>query len=127
VLFGNNSIDGGKGNSVVNINTFSHPFISEKKGSPVHVAPSCVGSGEWSDHFRPYVRSSSVHLCKSLFSGTHDLMVTRQQLYRGLPFHPFISEPYIFPRHITQSLLHPLFHTYPNTTYILAICTLVIH
>jgi hypothetical protein len=53
------------------------------KGSPVHVAPACVGSGEGSDHFGSDVRSHFLHFCKSLFLGlAHDLMVTWQQLYR---------------------------------------------
>jgi hypothetical protein len=51
----------------------------------VHVAPACAGFGEWSDHFGSYVRSLSLHFCKSLFSGiepmSHDLMVTGKQLY----------------------------------------------
>jgi hypothetical protein len=29
------------------------------KSSPVHVAPTCAGSGEWSNHFGSYVRSLS--------------------------------------------------------------------
>jgi hypothetical protein len=47
----------------------------------VHVAPACAGSREGSDRFGSYVRSLSLHFCKRLFPGTHDLMVTRQQLY----------------------------------------------
>jgi hypothetical protein len=35
----------------------------------VHVAPSCVGSGEESDDFGSYVHSLSLHLCKRLFLG----------------------------------------------------------
>jgi hypothetical protein len=38
-----------------------------KKGSPVHVAPACAGSGEESDHFGSYVHSFSLHFCKRLF------------------------------------------------------------
>ena len=37
------------------------------KGSPVHVAPACAGSGEGSDHFGSIVRSLSLHFCKRLF------------------------------------------------------------
>jgi hypothetical protein len=40
-----------------------------KKGSPVHIALACAGFGEGSDHFRSYVRSISLHLCKRLFPG----------------------------------------------------------
>jgi hypothetical protein len=55
-----------------------------KKGSPVHVAPACSRSGERSDHFGSYARNLSLHFYKRLFLGleTHDLMITRQQLYR---------------------------------------------
>jgi hypothetical protein len=38
-----------------------------KKGSPVHVAPTCTGSGEGSDDFRSYVRNLSLYFCKMLF------------------------------------------------------------
>jgi hypothetical protein len=31
-------------------------------GSPVHIAPACVGSVEGSDHFGSYVRSLSLRL-----------------------------------------------------------------
>jgi hypothetical protein len=36
-------------------------------GSPVHVAPACVGAGEGSDHFGSYVCNLSLHFCKRLF------------------------------------------------------------
>jgi hypothetical protein len=36
-------------------------------GSPVHVAPACARSGEWSDHFGSYVHNISLHFCKSCF------------------------------------------------------------
>jgi hypothetical protein len=32
-------------------------LFSSLKGSPVHVAPSCAGSGEGSDHFGSYVHT----------------------------------------------------------------------
>jgi hypothetical protein len=35
----------------------------------VHVAPTCAGSGEESDHFGSFVRSLSLHFCKRLFPG----------------------------------------------------------
>jgi hypothetical protein len=35
----------------------------------VHVAPSCTGSGEGSDHFGSYVCRFSLHFCKRLFLG----------------------------------------------------------
>jgi hypothetical protein len=34
---------------------------SPSKGSPVHLAPACARSGEWSNHFRSYVRRLSLH------------------------------------------------------------------
>jgi hypothetical protein len=43
--------------------------LERKKGSPVHVAPACAGSGEGSDHFGSYVRSLYLHFCKRLFPG----------------------------------------------------------
>jgi hypothetical protein len=36
---------------------------------PVHVALTCVRSGEGSDHFGSYVHSLSLHFCKRLFLG----------------------------------------------------------
>jgi hypothetical protein len=39
------------------------------KVSLVHVAPAYAVFGEGSDHFRSYVRSLSLHFCKSLFLG----------------------------------------------------------
>jgi hypothetical protein len=58
--------------------------IDRKKGSRVHVATACTGSEEGSNHFGSNVRNISLHFCKRLFSKTwtHDLMVTREQLYR---------------------------------------------
>jgi hypothetical protein len=60
------------------------------KGSLVHVAPACAGSGEWSDHFGSYVRSLSRHCCKRLFPGL-ELMTSWSQgnnftVVLGLPF-----------------------------------------
>jgi hypothetical protein len=40
-----------------------------KKGSPVCVAPTCAGSGKWSNHFGSYVCSIFLHFCKMLFPG----------------------------------------------------------
>jgi hypothetical protein len=52
------------------------------KDSPVHIPPTCVGSGEGSNHFESYVCDLSPHFYRRLFLGlTHDLMVTKQQLY----------------------------------------------
>jgi hypothetical protein len=34
---------------------FLMSVLTLKKGSPVHVAPACAGSGEGSDHFGCYV------------------------------------------------------------------------
>ena len=46
------------------------PYVfGKKKGSPVHVAPACAGSGEGSDHFGSFVRIISLHFCKRLFPG----------------------------------------------------------
>ena len=54
-------------------NTYSmNNVCPTNKGSPVHVAPACVGSREGSDHFGSIVHSLSL---------TRDLLVTRQQLY----------------------------------------------
>jgi hypothetical protein len=40
-----------------------------KKSSPVHVAPACTGSEEWSDHFGSYIRKFPLHFCKRLLQG----------------------------------------------------------
>jgi hypothetical protein len=45
---------------------FSLLTILVLKGSPVHTAPACAGSGEELDHFCSYVRSISLQFCKSL-------------------------------------------------------------
>jgi hypothetical protein len=37
------------------------------RGSPVHVALACAGSGEGSDHIGSYVRSLFLHFFKRLF------------------------------------------------------------
>jgi hypothetical protein len=44
-------------------------FHGTVKGSLVHVAPACAGSGEGSNHFGSYVRSLFLHFCKRLFPG----------------------------------------------------------
>jgi hypothetical protein len=49
-------------------------LVSIKKGSPVHVVPTCVGSGEGSDRFGSYVRSLSLHLCNRLFLGLEPMI-----------------------------------------------------
>jgi hypothetical protein len=61
----------------------------------VHVAPTCAGSGEWSDHFGSYVRNFSLHFCKRLFPGL-ELMTSWSQgnsftAVSGLPFLPLYS------------------------------------
>jgi len=53
-------------------------FSINKKGSPVHVAPTCAGSGDDSDHLGLFVRSLSLHLCKRLVPGL-DPMTSRSQ------------------------------------------------
>jgi hypothetical protein len=68
-------------------------FAQLKKSSPVHVAPTCAGSGEESDHFGSYVRSLSLHFCKRLFLG-FELMISWSQgnsftAAPGLPFKQF--------------------------------------
>jgi hypothetical protein len=62
------------------------PF-KDKKGSPVHIAPACAGFG----HFGSYVRSLSLHFCKSLFSGFEPMTSSWSQgnnftAAAGLPF-----------------------------------------
>ena len=46
-----------------------------KKGSPVHVAPACAGSGEGPDHFGSIVRRLSLHFCKRLFPGLEPVTI----------------------------------------------------
>jgi hypothetical protein len=48
---------------------FTLYFSLVLKGSLVHVAPTCAGFGEGSDHFVSYIRSLSLHFCKRLFPG----------------------------------------------------------
>jgi hypothetical protein len=43
--------------------------VELQKGSLVHIAPACVGSGERSDHFESYVHSRSLYFCKMLLPG----------------------------------------------------------
>jgi hypothetical protein len=43
------------------------------KGSLVHVAPACAGSGEGSDHFVSYVRKLTLHFCKRPFPGPESI------------------------------------------------------
>jgi hypothetical protein len=50
-----------------------------KKGSPLHVGPTCIGSREGSDHFGSYARSLSLNFCKRLFPGV-ELMTSWQFL-----------------------------------------------
>jgi hypothetical protein len=49
-----------------------------KKGSPVHVAPACAGSGEGSNRFGSYVHSLSLHFCKRLFLGLEPITLWSQ-------------------------------------------------
>jgi hypothetical protein len=37
------------------------------KGSLVHIAPTCTGSREGSNHFGSYVHNISLHFCERLF------------------------------------------------------------
>jgi hypothetical protein len=45
------------------------------KGSPVHVAPTCAGSREWSNHFGSYVYRLSVHFYNRLFPGLEPVSI----------------------------------------------------
>jgi hypothetical protein len=67
------------------------PYISSMHSErQVHVAPSCVGSGEGSDHFGSYVRNLSLHFCKRLFPGLEPMPSWSQgnnlSAALGLPF-----------------------------------------
>jgi hypothetical protein len=61
---------------------------NKKKGSPVHVAPSCAGSRDGSDHFGSYVHSLSLHFCKRLFPGLEPMRSQGNSFTTapGLPF-----------------------------------------
>jgi hypothetical protein len=62
------------------------------KGSPVHVAPTCIGSREASNHFGSYVRSLSLHFCKSLFPGLGPMTSWSQgNSFTTVPGLPFIG------------------------------------
>jgi hypothetical protein len=51
----------------------------------MHVAPTCVGSGEGFSHFGSYVHSISLHFCKRLFSGLEPMTpCTRAPLQKGI-------------------------------------------
>jgi hypothetical protein len=84
------------------------------KGQPgPHIAPAYVGSEEGSNRFGSYVRSISLYLYKRLF--THDLMVTRQQLYRcdRAPvqmfwFHVLYSRKFLKNSYVQQKVFHYL-------------------
>jgi hypothetical protein len=62
-----------------NINILSIPIknfkiipsmeYQSKRGSPMHVAPGCVGSDEGPGHFGFYAHSLSLYFCKTLFPG----------------------------------------------------------
>jgi hypothetical protein len=55
---------------VVDIVTFFYNKTVLIKGSPVHVAPACAGSGEGSDHFESYICNHlSLYFYKRLFLG----------------------------------------------------------
>jgi hypothetical protein len=64
--------------------------LLDKKGSPVHVAPACVGYREGSDHFESYVLSLSLHFYKKLFPGLGPMTSWSQgnnfTVVPGLPF-----------------------------------------
>jgi hypothetical protein len=64
-------------------------------GSPVHVAPACVGSGKGFDHFGSYVCSVSLHFCKRLFPGLEPMTSWSQgnsiTATPGLPLHESIE------------------------------------
>jgi hypothetical protein len=61
--------------SASNANTYTY----KKKDSSVHVAPTCAGSRDGSDHFGPFSAILQEVVSRTW---THDLMVTRQQRYR---------------------------------------------
>jgi hypothetical protein len=44
------------------------------KGSPVHIAPTCAGSEEGTDHFGSYVYSLFLQFCKRLFPGLEPMI-----------------------------------------------------
>jgi hypothetical protein len=75
----------------------SNVDCDEKKGSPVHVAPACAGSGEGSDHFVSYVRSLSLHFCKRLFLGLEPMTSWSQgNSFTAAPGLPFVDWDEIF-------------------------------
>jgi hypothetical protein len=43
----------------------------KKRGSLMYITPACARYREGSDHFRSYVYSLSLHLCKGNISGAH--------------------------------------------------------
>jgi hypothetical protein len=64
---------------------------SARLGSPVHVAPACVGSGEGNDHFGAYVRSLSLHFCNRLFPGFEPMTSWSQgNRFTAVPGLPFV-------------------------------------
>jgi hypothetical protein len=64
----------------------------KKRGSPMHVAPACIGFEEGSDHFGSYVRSLSLHFYKRMFPGFEPVTSWSQgnsfTAAPGLPFYP---------------------------------------
>jgi hypothetical protein len=70
-------------------------IYSHKKGSSVHIAPTCARSEEGSDHFRSYVCSLSLHFCKRLFLGLEPMMSWSQgNSFTAAPGLPFYSHIY---------------------------------
>jgi hypothetical protein len=62
------------------------------KGSLVHVARACAGSGEGSDHFGSYVRSLSLHFCKRMFLGLEPMTTLSQgNNFTAAPGLPFVA------------------------------------
>jgi hypothetical protein len=71
-------------------------LVSIKKGSPVHVVPTCVGSGEGSDRFGSYVRNLSLHLCNRLFLGLEPMISWSQgNNFTTAPGNGFCNRQYI--------------------------------
>ena len=81
----------------------------KKRGSPVHVAPACAGSGEGSDHLGLFVRSLSLHFCKRLVPGLEPVTSWSQgSSFTTAPRLPFIIHNYLhskFPKNINRFCL----------------------
>jgi hypothetical protein len=57
--------------------------ITRERGSLVHVAPACAGSGEGSNHFGSYARSLSLHFGKRLFPGLEPMNSKKRLMFLG--------------------------------------------